>query len=147
MLQNIKIAALKKEDIPLFTKLWNQDPTLLTSSRFIMTNEKALKGFNEKMFDYFGLYKKNKLIGFVLYQHIDNEIWLKHILIDKKNRKLKFGSKLLKGSLALYKDKEIKTEVIIGNDAAKNFFILNDFKILFRDEKNKQDILSYKTTN
>ena len=60
------IKKIQKSSLCQFVNLWNQGKDVLTSSGFLMTQEKAEKGFKEKMFEYFGLFEKEKLIGFML---------------------------------------------------------------------------------
>ena len=59
----IKIKKINKKDLGNFVSLWNQDFKNLTTSSFLMTYEKALKGFNEKMFDYRGIYLNNSFFS------------------------------------------------------------------------------------
>lgn len=136
------IRKLTEQDIPSFVDLWNQDFELLTSSKFLMTTDKALAGFKQNMFDYYGLFDPDKLIGFILYQVINRNVWIKHVLVHKDHRKKGNGSFLLLKTLKKYEGKEIKTEVLFENSLAKKFFIDNSFKIIKKDILKKQLILS-----
>jgi hypothetical protein len=60
------IKKIKKSSLHQFVNLWNQGKNVLTSSGFLMTQEKVELGFEEKMFEYFGLFEKENLIGFML---------------------------------------------------------------------------------
>ncbi|MGB9883233.1 MAG: GNAT family N-acetyltransferase [Microgenomates group bacterium] len=96
-MKNLKIKKINKSGLNTFVKLWNQDYLLLTSSGFRLSFQKAYTGFKNKMFDYYGLYLNNNLIGFTLIKkdNQDNFFWLKHMLIDKNYRSLGFGKYFL----------------------------------------------------
>jgi hypothetical protein len=76
------IKKIKKSSLYQFVNLCNQEKDFLTSSGFLMTQEKAEKGFEEKMFEYFGLFEKEKLIGFMLLKKEENELLIK--LLEEK---------------------------------------------------------------
>ncbi len=85
----------------------------------------------KKIFDYWGLYEENELIGFCLYQIKDNtKVYLKHFLIDKKYRRKGYGIYLVKETLKKYSDKQIFVEVLFTNQIAKKFFEKLEFRIL-----------------
>jgi ribosomal protein S18 acetylase RimI-like enzyme len=127
-------------ELESFTNFWNQDYEVLTSSRFKMTYEKAKEGFNLKLFEYIGLYKKELLVGFILLKNKGNEIWIKHLLIDKNERTKGLGKMLLKEAVG-NKDENIFTEVINENQVALRFFLANKFQIIKEDKENNQFIL------
>lgn len=141
----MQIKSLTERDIPAFIELWNQNYEVLTSSNFLMTYDKALAGFKQKMFDYFGLFDRDKLVGFALYKDIMDDTWLKHLLIGKKFRKKGNGALLLGETLKKYPKKKVKTEVLFSNVPAKKFFIKNGFRLVKEDYKNKQFILLFRT--
>jgi ribosomal protein S18 acetylase RimI-like enzyme len=88
---------------------------VLTSSGFLMTQEKAEKGFKEKMFDYFGLFEKENLVGFMLLKKEKNDLWIKHLLVDKAFRRKGWGKRLIDKAFSIAKKNKmkIKTEVLI----------------------------------
>jgi len=142
-MNDISVKIIKSKDLRTFVKLWNQEYKILTSSGFKMTYEKALAGFSSKMFSYIGLYKKNLLIGFMLLKENGKEIWIKHLLVDKNERKKGLGKMLIEKAINK-KAKEIFTETIKGNKAAIKFFLENNFEILKDDIKNNQFIFKRK---
>lgn len=139
----MKIKRITEKDLKDFVELWNQDFKLLTSRQFQMTLEKAREGFEEKMFDYFGVYEKGKLRGFLLLKEKGRIIWLKHLLVDRNFRRKGVGQFLLKKAIekAKKEGKKLKTEVIKQNISAKRFFIKNGFKIIGFDKEENQYVL------
>ena len=70
-----------------------------------MTEEKAEKGFKEKMFDYWGMLEKN-LVGFILLKK--NELWIKHLLINKNQRGKGLGKKLVEKAFFIAEKNKMK---------------------------------------
>lgn len=139
----IMIYKIKRKDLPRLVSLWNQEYKILTSSHFQMTLKKAKKGYYAKMFDYYGIYNDNILIGFLLLKKEDKILWIKHILIDKNFRKRGLGTLLLKKAEQIAKNKKInlKTEVIKENKEVIKFFFQNRFKVIKFERKENQYIL------
>jgi len=139
----IKVYKIKIKDLLQFVSLWNQEYKILTSSHFQMTLKKAKKGYYAKMFDYYGIYNDNILIGFLLLKKEDKILWIKHILIDKNFRKRGFGTLLLKKAEKIAKKKQmnLKTEVVKENNEVIQFFLKNKFKVIIFDKKENQYIL------
>jgi len=137
------IKKIKKSHLNQFVNLWNQERDVLTSSGFLMTKEKAEKGFKEKMFDYLGVFEKENLFGFMLLKKEKNELWIKHLLIDKDQRGKGLGKKLVKKafSIAEKNKMKIKTEVLIKNKKALLFFEKLGFKKVKIDKKESQYVL------
>lgn len=140
----IKIKHIKKKDLITFVQIWNEDFLVLTSSRLKLTLNKALDGFESKMFDYLGLYKNETLIGFILLKE-EKDLWIKHLAISKNYRGRGYGKKLLSYIINRFgrKNKTLKAEIVDSNKTALNFFFKNDFKILKFDKANNQYILNY----
>jgi ribosomal protein S18 acetylase RimI-like enzyme len=109
------IKKIQKSSLHQFVNLWNQGKDVLTSSGFLMTQEKAEKGFKEKMFDYFGLFEKENLVGFMLLKKEKNDLWIKHLLVDKAFRRKGWGKRLIDKAFSIAKKNKmkIKTEVLI----------------------------------
>jgi len=137
------IKKIEQKDLEAFVELWNQGYEMLTSSKFKMTYEKALKGFTSQLFNYTGLYKNNQLVGFMLLKEDGNEIWIKHLLIDKNEREKGLGGMLIKEVINT-KDKEIFTEVLKENETAIKFVQENGFEVLKNDLENNQFIFKFK---
>lgn len=139
----IMIYKIKRKDLARLVSLWNQEYKILTSSHFQMTLKKAKKGYYAKMFDYYGIYNDNILIGFLLLKKEDKILWIKHILIDKNFRKRGLGTLLLKKAEQIAKNKKInlKTEVIKENKEVIKFFLKNKFKVIKFERKENQYIL------
>jgi len=137
------IKKIKKSSLHQFVNLWNQRKDVLTSSGFLMTKEKAEKGFKEKMFEYFGLFEKEKLIGFMLLKKEKNELLIKHLLVDKAFRRKGLGKKLIDKAFSIAKKNKmkIKTEVLIKNKNALMFFEKLEFRRVKVDKKEKQFLL------
>ncbi|HUD05256.1 MAG TPA: GNAT family N-acetyltransferase [Patescibacteria group bacterium] len=134
---------LKQEDLSSFVDLWNQDPEALATSKRVMTLDLAQDGFKENYFDYyFGLYENNKLIGFILIKNIDDNIWLKHMLIDNGERGKGLGKMFLSEVLKIVNNR-ILTEVVEDNDRAKKFYIDNGFREIRFDQESRDYILEY----
>ncbi len=95
------------------------------------------------MFLYHGAYYGNQLVGFLLIKKDGNILWIKHLLVDKKWRRKGIGKLLLKKAVDMAKKESlrIKTEVLLKNFQAKEFFIKNSFQILKKDEKENQYLL------
>lgn len=134
---------IEKEDIPRFVELWNQGYQVLTSGKSKMTLDKALKGYHQKMFTYYGLFKNNNLIGFALLTDHSGNIWLKHILIDQEYRNKKLGTLFIEEmfKIAVKKGKKLTVEVLKQNPKALKFFSERKFRILKFDKKENQYIL------
>jgi len=139
----VKINKLTKNHLTQFIYLWNQGYEILTSSGFLMTKEKAEKGFKEKMFDYWGILEKENLVGFMLLKKEKNELWMKHLLIDKDFRGKGWGKILVEKAFLIAKKNKmkIKTEVLIKNKNALLFFEKLGFKKVGIDKKEKQYLL------
>lgn len=140
----MKVRQLTEKDISSFVTLWNQDYELLTTRKFIMTLDKALTGFRQKMFDYYGLFENDILVGFILYQLINKDMWIKHLLVHKDYRNKGMGKYLLLETLKKYKEKVIKADVLFENFSAKKFFEKNGFRVINKNIKEKGYILSYR---
>lgn len=142
----IKILKIKNSNLSSFVDLWNQNYKLLTSSGWRMNLEKAKEGFKKKMFDYYGAFINNLLLGFILLNKKNKTYWIKHLLVDKNSRNKGVGKKLLNKVINIAKrDKlSLKTEVLKENKIALNFFLKNNFQIEKFDAKEKQFILKYK---
>lgn len=138
----IRIYKIKRKDLLQFVSLWNQEYKRLTSSQFQMTLEKAKKGYDAKMFDYYGLYNNDVLIGFMLLKE-NKDLWIKHLLIDKNFRRRGLGTLFLEKAKQLAKSKKInlKTEVIKENREVIKFFLKNRFKRIKFDREGNQYIL------
>lgn len=139
----MEIKRLTEKDLKDFVELWNQDFKLLTSSQFRMTLKRAKEGFEKKMFDYWGVYEKGKLRGFLLLKEKGKVIWLKHLLVDRNFRRKGAGQLLLRKAIekAKKEGEKLKTEVIKNNTTAKKFFVKNGFKIIKFDKEENQCIL------
>lgn len=131
-----KISTIKNKDIEEFIKLWNQDYEILTSSGFKMDYKKAKDGFDKKLFDYYGLYQNKKLVAFLLMKEESDNLWLKHILVDKERRRQGLGTLLLARACKIseHKNLKLKAEVVRKNKTAKKFFLLNEFEIIEENE-------------
>ncbi len=138
----ITIYKIKRKDLPQLVSLWNQEYKILTSSHFQMTLEKAKKGYDAKMFHYYGIYNNNTLVGFLLLKGT-KDLWIKHILIDKDFRQRGLGTLLLKKAEEIGKKNKmkLKTEVIKDNEEAAKFFLKSGFKMIKFDKRENQYIL------
>jgi len=141
----MRIEKITKNHLEDFVNLWNQAYKVLTSSQFKMTLKRAKYGFRNKMFDYIGIFKEDKLLGFLLLHRRADTLWLKHLLIDKNFRRKSLGKKLLRKAIEISKKKKkkLKTEVIKENISGRSFFTKNSFKIIKFDKKENQYILKY----
>ncbi len=129
-MDEITIRNFSKEDLNNFVNLWNQEIDLLTTSKRIMTHKLALDGFNVNMFDYLGLYKNNKLIGFCLLRNDRDKVWVKHFMVNKDQRGIGFGEKLIQEAIKRTTDKDLLAEVLKENQKALKFFQNNRFGII-----------------
>ena len=134
---------IKESHLSQLVSLWNQGSNVLTSSGFLMTQEKVELGFKEKMFEYFGLFEKEKLIGFMLLKKEKNELLIKHLLVDKAFRRKGLGKRLIEKAFSIAKKNKmkIKTEVLIGNKDALLFFEKLGFKKVGVNRKESHYIL------
>jgi len=134
---------IKESHLSQLVSLWNQGSNVLTSSGFLMTQEKVELGLKEKMFEYFGLFEKEKLIGFMLLKKEENELWIKHLLIDKAFRRKGLGKRLIEKAFSIAKKNKmkIKTEVLIGNKDALLFFEKLGFKKVGVNRKENHYVL------
>ena len=134
---------IKESHLSQLVSLWNQGSNVLTSSGFLMTQEKVELGLKEKMFEYFGLFEKEKLIGFMLLKKEENELWIKHLLIDKAFRRKGLGKRLIEKAFSIAKKNKmkIKTEVLIGNKDALLFFEKLGFKKVEVNRKENHYVL------
>jgi len=124
------IKKIEKKDLMRFADLWNQDFQFLTSSKFKMTCEKAVKGFDSRMFDYFGLYLDDLLIGFLLLKEDNDVLWGKHMLVDKKHRGKGYGALLVNKAKeeSRNRSKKLMIEILETNEPARKLFLKNGFK-------------------
>jgi len=125
--------------------LWNNELLLLTSSRLKMTFKKALRGFENKMFDYWGAYYNNELVGFMLLKQ-NKDLFIKHIAVEEKFRREKLGTKFLKKAEKIAKKRRLnlKAEVLEKNKKTKEFFLKNNFKLTKLNHKENQYIFEKK---
>ena len=95
------------------------------------------------MFEYFGLFEKEKLVGFMLLKKEKNDLWIKHLLVDKAFRRKGLGKKLIDKAFSIDKKNEmkIKTEVLIGNKDALLFFEKLGFKKVGVNRKESHYVL------
>ena len=140
------IKKIQKSSLNQLVNLWNQGKDVLTSSGFLMTQEKVELGFKEKMFEYFGLFEKENLVGFMLLKKEKNELLIKHLLIDKAFRRKGLGKKLIDKAFSIAKKNKmkIKTEVLIGNKDALLFFEKLGFKKVGVNRKESHYVLEKK---
>jgi N-acetylglutamate synthase-like GNAT family acetyltransferase len=109
-----------------------------------MTKEKAERGFKKKMFDYWGFFEEENLLGFILLKREGDILWIKNLLINRNFRGRGLGKRLIKKSFSIAKKNKIRirTEVFIKNKEVLLFFKKLGFKEVSVN-KEKQYILEY----
>ena len=120
----VKISSCKKTD---YIKVLQIEKSLFENPRSV----KELKNYlNQKSFRIWTV-KTKKIIGFVFFFHVKDEVEIIQIGIIKTYQRKKYGSILI-DQIKKLKIKKIFLEVCVENSQAINFYLKNGFKKIGR---------------